>query len=296
MRQFFRLYLLSVVLVTGCHHCETNRSTPARSSVGDTASATSQRGASPGQSDAVPRPAMTEAGDAGAANAPAFTQARGPYSDLGAFCTEYQARKSPRNEATKKRDGYCRPGTKVPGNYPRRIRAASLIDTQEGSGGMLGLGSTGVAFDTNEGTWVAPASLVMGEAIKSKGRFVHTEVTSTTDAVLFRVLVSDLAETSDGYDGDPPPMKYVARETASVCTIPASGAPACSTILLTGRGATLEGAPIKVAPAWRYRLSTRLEPGRLVIAAETGAPWDTDTSQEASIDGLLLAPGIFPIR
>ncbi len=36
--------------------------------------------------------------------------------DLRAFCTEYQARKSPRNEATKKRDGYCRPGTKVPRN------------------------------------------------------------------------------------------------------------------------------------------------------------------------------------
>ena len=87
---------------------ETNRSTPARSSVGDTASATSQRGASPGRSDAVPRPAMTEAGDDGAARPPAFTRAQGPYSDWGAFRTEYQARKSPRNEATKKRDGYCR--------------------------------------------------------------------------------------------------------------------------------------------------------------------------------------------
>lgn len=58
-----------------------------------------------------------------------------------------------------KRDGYCRPGTKLPGNYPPRIRGASLIDTQEGSGGMFGLGSTGVAFDTHEGAWVAKSRL-----------------------------------------------------------------------------------------------------------------------------------------
>ena len=300
MRLLFLGYLLPASLVTGCPHRETHGSRPARSDAGDTSPATSP-GESPGQPGAMPLHAIgpgrsNEAGDAGAATPLAFTRAEGPYSDVGAFCTEFQARKSPKNEATKKRDGYCRPGAKLPGNYPPRIRGASLIDTQEGSGGMFGLGSTGVAFDTHEGAWVAPASLVMGEAIKSTGRFVQTEVTSTAGAILFRVLVSDLAAMNDGYESNPPPTKHVARETATVCTIPVSGAPACSPILLTGRGATVERAPIKIAPAWRYRLSTRLEPGRLVVAAETGAPSDTDTSPEASIDGLLLAPATYPIR